>query len=359
MPVDTHEEAAYGMTPPDVYEPESLLEIEDVSLEFRTSRRSGGSRSLRALDGVSLTVANAQTVALVGESGSGKTTLGLAVMRHYVASKGSIRYRGVDISTMKGKELHAYRRQVQMIGQDPYASLSPRMRIRDIVAEPMKAHKLHATQEEQDAAVEHLVEQCGLPTGLLDRFPDALSGGQRQRVAIARALALRPTLVVADEPTSALDVSVQAQVLELLRTLKREFGVSYLFVSHNLAVVRQVADEVIVLLSGKIMERAKTEELYNRPLHPYTQSLLAAIPVPEPEAPFSFSVGSARTSRRDLVHACPFSDRCPRATEICRTEAPPLEEKTPGRWAACWHPDSGDDSPPKLKPKGTHEDELS
>ncbi|MCB1106436.1 MAG: ABC transporter ATP-binding protein, partial [Cephaloticoccus sp.] len=183
-----------------------------------------------------------------------------------------------DIASFGPVQLKAYRREVQMINQDPYASLSPRMRIRDIIAEPMKAHNMYPARGERDAEIEKLAAQCGLPAGLLDRFPDALSGGQRQRVAIARALALRPRLVVADEPTSALDVSVQAQILALLQTLKDEFCVSYLFISHNLAVVRQVADEVVVLLSGKVVERGPTEALFSRPLHPYSRSLIDAIP---------------------------------------------------------------------------------
>ncbi len=334
-----------------------LLSVDALGIDFRTSRRSGSSRTLRAVDSATFEVHRAQTVALVGESGSGKTTLGLAVMRHYVANSGTIRFKGEDVATFRGERLKAYRRQVQMINQDPYASLSPRMRIRDIIAEPLDAHRTYSSRDERDDAVELLAGQCGLPTGLLSRFPDALSGGQRQRVAIARALALKPELVVADEPTSALDVSVQAQVLDLLRTLKDELHVSYLFVSHNLAVVRQVADEVIVLLSGRVMERGRTEELYARPLHPYTRSLLEAIPVPEPDAPFSFTVGTARTSRRDLDKACPFSDRCALATDICRTQQPPLEQKQPGRWAACWHTDSGDAPPSALMSKGSNDHE--
>ncbi|MFC7362442.1 oligopeptide/dipeptide ABC transporter ATP-binding protein [Nocardioides astragali] len=336
-----------------------LLSVDGLGVEFRTSHRSGSSRMLRAVDSATFDVHHAQTVALVGESGSGKTTLGLAVMRHYIARQGTIRFQGDDIAKFKGDRLKAYRRQVQMINQDPYASLSPRMRIRDIVGEPLDAHRIHQSKDARDDAIELLAVQCGLPTGLLGRFPDALSGGQRQRVAIARALALKPQLVVADEPTSALDVSVQAQVLDLLRNLKDDLGVSYLFVSHNLAVVRQVADEVIVLLSGRVMERGRTEDLYAHPIHPYTRSLLDAIPVPEPDAPFTFSVGTARTSRRDLDKACPFSDRCPLATEICRTQQPPLEQKEPGRWAACWHSDSGDTPPAALISKGTNDHELT
>ncbi|GAB7007889.1 dipeptide ABC transporter ATP-binding protein [Nocardioides sp. AN3] len=351
MPTDARPNSDTASAQTGGHEP-PILEIEDVDINFTLDRRSGGTRNLRAIDGVSLRVHGAQTVAVVGESGSGKTTLGLAVMRHYVASAGAIRYRGHDIAGFERSDLHAYRRRVQMIYQDPFASLSPRMRIREIIAEPMRAHKLYGASGEQHGEVERLAAQCGLPAGLLNRFPEALSGGQRQRVAIARALALRPELVVADEPTSALDVSVQSQVLELLRNLKDEFGVSYLFISHNLAVVRQVADEVIVLLAGRIMERGRTEEVYARPLHPYTKSLLDAIPVPEPNAQFSFDAGRPRTSRRDLTQACPFSDRCTRASDRCRTQRPPLQEKEPGRWAACWHTDSIELAPTVLNAKG-------
>lgn len=331
--VATREQAAAPVEPS-----RPLLEITDVTVAFG----AGGARPLLAVDGVTLDVAAARTVALVGESGSGKSTLGLAVMRHYPASTGGIRFQGADIATFGPAELKAFRRQVQMINQDPYASLSPRMRIRDIIAEPLQAHGLYAGRGERDAEIERLAAQCGLPKGLLDRFPDALSGGQRQRVAIARALALRPQLVVADEPTSALDVSVQAQVLGLLRKLRDESGVSYLFISHNLAVVRQVADEVVVLLSGRVMERGPTEALFDRPLHPYSRSLIDAIPVPDPDAPFAFQAGHVRASRRDLTGGCPFSDRCAFATDICRMKVPPLEEKTAGRFAACWHSETID-----------------
>ncbi|MCA1495076.1 ABC transporter ATP-binding protein [Ensifer sp. NBAIM29] len=317
--------------------PRPILEIDGFSVIFGGTRGGGG---LVAVDRVSLNVGSAQTVALVGESGSGKSTLGLAVMRHYLASTGAIRFESKDIATFNKAQLKAYRRQVQMINQDPYASLSPRMRIRDIIAEPMKAHNMYEGLGERDAEVEKLAGQCGLPAGLLDRFPDALSGGQRQRVAIARALALRPKLVVADEPTSALDVSVQAQILKLLQQLKDEFGVSYLFISHNLAVVRQVADEVVVLLSGKVVERGPTEALFSKPLHPYSRSLIDAIPVPDPDAPFAFNVGQARSSRRELVAGCPFSDRCAFATEVCKGQMPPLEEKANGQRVACWHADA-------------------
>lgn len=340
MSVSFHEQAQMRASEPALAS-QAILEVEDITIAFG----AGGGDGLIAVDGVSLDVHSSQTVALVGESGSGKSTLGLAVMRHYRASKGAIRFRSADIATFDRARLKAYRRQVQMINQDPYASLSPRMRIRDIIAEPMQAHDMYSAPGERDAEIERLAAQCGLPAGLLDRFPDALSGGQRQRVAIARALALRPELIVADEPTSALDVSVQAQILALLRGLKEQFAVSCLFISHNLAVVRQVADEVVVLLSGRVMERGSTEDLFSSPLHPYSCSLIDAIPVPDPDAPFAFNAGKARSSRRALISGCPYTDRCAFKTEICTRQVPPLEEKKPGRWAACWHSESI-----KLKP---------
>lgn len=311
-----------------------ILTLEKVSVAF-----GSGAAALVAVDDVSLSVAPAQTVALVGESGSGKSTLGLAVMRHYPARQGQIRFEGKDLAELDGAGLKAYRRKVQMINQDPFASLSPRMRIRDIIAEPLRAHGLYPQAADLAAEVERLALQCGLPAGLLERFPDALSGGQRQRVAIARALALQPALVVADEPTSALDVSIQAQVLDLLRDLRDSAGVSYLFISHNLAVVRQIADEVVVLLSGKVVERGPTQALFDAPLHPYAKALIAAIPVPDPDAAFAFETGQPRRSRRLLRAQCPYSDRCAFATEICHSQVPPLEEKRPRRWAACWHSD--------------------
>lgn len=317
-------------------EQSTLLSIKDLRITFRERVGIGRSRDLHAVDGVTFELLEGETLALVGESGSGKTTIGLTIMGQYAPSAGQVEFAGKQVAQLNGRDLKAFRREVQMIFQDPYSSLDPRMRVLDIVAEPVLAHGLIPDPGERREFIVGLLERCGLPSAVVERFPDALSGGQRQRVAIARALTLHPRLVVADEPTSALDVSVQAQVLELMRSLQVESDVSYLFISHNLAIVRQVAHRVVVLLRGKVMEIGPVEDVYTNPIHPYTQELLDAVPVPDPTTAFRFRHIAANRSDKAPIPGCVFRNRCPLATEKCE-ESPPLQLMGDGRWAACWY----------------------
>jgi ABC-type oligopeptide transport system ATPase subunit len=258
-----------------------LLQLTDVTVQF--AKRGTGSllrkrESLKAVDGVSLSIGPGETVGLIGESGSGKTTLGYTIAGRYRPQAGSIRFQGNEVAGAKGRALRELRSDVQMIFQDPYTALNPRRTIGDSVAEPLVSYRRLKTKSEVQARVAELLELCGLPASFSDRSPASFSGGQRQRIGIARALALSPKLVIADEPTSALDVSIQAQIINLLRKLQADLGLSYLFISHNLAVVRHIAHRVAIMKNGKIVEIAPTDEIFSDPQHPYTKSLLAAVP---------------------------------------------------------------------------------
>jgi oligopeptide transport system ATP-binding protein len=291
---------------------------------------------VNAVNDVTLNVVQGEVLALVGESGSGKSTLGRLVARLDTPTSGDIRYKGEPVAALKGRELRQFRRHVQMIYQDPFSSLNPHMRIRSMLAEPLKIHNLVQGRHQTDARIEQLMSAVGLSPTLADRFPHEFSGGQRQRLSIARALAVEPEFIVADEAVSALDVSTQAQVVNLLSKLKREFRLTVLFISHNLAVVQNVADRVAVLYLGRLLELAPTSDLFRRPLHPYTRSLLSAIPVPDP------------TSRRQRIvlqgeipspmrppSGCVFRTRCPHSLPECAQTVPPLRQVADGGYAAC------------------------
>ncbi len=254
-----------------------LLEVRDLCVEYRS--REG---TFRAVEGVSFDLSRGETLALVGESGSGKSTLGRAVLRLIEPCAGSIRFDGIEVRSLKGPALRALRRRMQMVFQDPYGSLNPRMRVGEIVGEPLQVHRL-ATAVERKAQVAALLARMGLPEDAAGRFPHAFSGGQRQRIGLARAVALRPELIVADEPLSALDVSVQAQVVNLLLELQQELGLSYLFIAHDLRVVRQIAHRVAVMHRGRLVEVGPVDQIFNAPQEPYTRALLAAIPQPDPD----------------------------------------------------------------------------
>jgi oligopeptide transport system ATP-binding protein len=318
-----------------------LLDVKDLVKHFPVQQGVLASRlgkKVRAVDGVSFTVRKGETLGLVGESGSGKSTAGRAIMRLLEPTSGSVTFDGIDVLKLKGKSLKDFRRNVQIIFQDPYASLNPRMTIGEIVTEPLKIHRI-GTSREQIKQAKELLEITGLNPEHINRYPHEFSGGQRQRIGIARALALRPKLIVADEPVSALDVSIQAQVLNLLDKLQDEFDLTYLFIAHDLSVVQHISDEIAVMYLGKIVEVADWNMLYKEPYHPYTQSLLSAVPVPDPKL--------QRTRERILLQGdppspidppsgCNFHTRCPIAQfPICSDQVPELREVAPGHQASC------------------------
>jgi oligopeptide/dipeptide ABC transporter ATP-binding protein len=319
----------------------SVLEVEDLKTYFpvRTGllRRTVG--QVHAVDGVSFAIGAGETLGLVGESGCGKTTVGRSVLRLIEPTAGVIRLGGRDITRLGRAELRPLRREMQIIFQDPFSSLNPRMRAGDIVGEPLKVHgTVHGTvpTAERRDRVAALFSRVGLSQAQMDNYPHQFSGGQRQRIGVARALALNPKLIVCDEPVSALDVSIQAQVINLLTDLQRELGLSYLFISHNLAVVEHISHRIVVMYLGRIVEHTDRETLFRRPLHPYTEALLAAVPVPDP---------AARRAKRVLqgdvpspLHppaGCHFHTRCPYAEARCRSETPRLREIEPGHHVAC------------------------
>lgn len=257
-----------------------LVELKNVSLSFNEGKRN----EVKAIDNISFDIYEGEVFGLVGESGSGKTTVGRAILKLYDISKGEIDFDGETISHLKGKELHEFRKNVQMIFQDPQASLNGRMKIRDIVAEGLDVHKLVKTKEERDQRVQELLALVGLNKDHLTRYPHEFSGGQRQRIGIARALAVQPKFIIADEPISALDVSIQAQVVNLMQKLQREQGLTYLFIAHDLSMVKYISDRIGVMHWGKMLEIGTSDDVYNHPIHPYTKSLLSAIPEPDPES---------------------------------------------------------------------------
>jgi oligopeptide/dipeptide ABC transporter ATP-binding protein len=299
-----------------------LLDVQSLSKTFPLK----GGRSIRAVDGVSFKQAKGETIGIVGESGCGKSTLGRLILRLIEPTAGDVRFLGKDITLLPADAMRAMRRHMQMIFQDPYASLDPRMRVGDLIEEPLVIHAI-GTKAERAQEVARLLDTVGLPTEAARRYPHEFSGGQRQRICIARALALGPELIVADEPVSALDVSIQSQVLNLLMDLKRERGLTYLFISHNLAVVKYVSDTLAVMYLGRIVEMGSTESVYADPKHPYTQALLAAIPEPDPDRVRDrIPLQGELPSPEHPPTGCPFHPRCPQAMDRCRREAPlPLE----------------------------------
>jgi oligopeptide transport system ATP-binding protein len=295
---------------------------------------------VHAVDDVSFAVREGETLGLVGESGCGKSTLGRTIVRLYEPTRGEIIFQGRQIGSLGARALRPLRRQMQMVFQDPYASLNPRKRVGSIVGDPMKIHNL-GDRRERKARVEELLETVGLSPEHYNRFPHEFSGGQRQRIGIARALALRPKLIIADEPVSALDVSIQSQMLNLLEDLQDEFRLTYIFIAHDLGVVRHVSDRIAVMYLGKIVELSPAEELYRRPIMPYTEALLSAVPIPDPDL-------AAKRERIVLEGdvpspinpstGCRFHPRCRYATEVCREIEPPLADYGNGHLAACHHP---------------------
>jgi len=316
-----------------------MLEATGMTVKFPIKGGFLGRKvgAVHAVSDVNLHVFEGETLGLVGESGSGKTTLGRALLRLVPITQGKVIFDGKDITTLSPRAVRPIRQDMQMIFQDPFGSLDPRMTVAQIVAEPL-VNFGKGNKREQRAQVQELLKIVGLNPGHINRYPHEFSGGQRQRVGIARALALRPKLIIADEPVSALDVSIQAQVLNLLEQLQQEFGLTYLFVAHNLSVVRHISDRVAVMYLGHLFELADSADLYREPLHPYTQALMSAIPLPDPI--------EERKKQRIILRgdipspvnpppACVFHTRCFKAQEICGQVTPAFEEKQPGHWAAC------------------------
>jgi peptide/nickel transport system ATP-binding protein len=310
-----------------------LVRIEDLKVHFPTSQ-ARNAPVVRAVDGVSFDVPRNTIVGLVGESGSGKTTTGRALLRLFKPTAGRLLFDGQDITHLNEKQMLPWRRRMQIVFQDPYASLNPRMTVAEILGEALDTHKL--AQHRRSARIGELLERVGLNADHSRRYPHEFSGGQRQRIGIARALAVEPDFIVADEPVSALDVSVQAQVLNLLQDLQRDLGLTMLFVAHDLAVVDYLCDEVVVMYLGRIMERGPTSEVYARPRHPYTRALLSAAPVPDPRAPRSrILLKGDIPSPINPPSGCVFRTRCPHATDACATIEAQAVEVGPGHFVAC------------------------
>ena len=323
-------------------EAETLLEVTDLVQEF-TVRDRGGAKAgvVHAVSGVSLSLSPGESLGLVGETGSGKSTLARAILQAPAPKSGSVRLRGVELAGLKGKRLMEARRHMQMVFQDPFSSLDPTWKVTQLVEEPLVAFRVGTAAERRRRAHE-LLELVGLdPVRYGSRRPRELSGGQAQRVAIARALALDPSLIICDEAVSSLDVLIRAQVLNLLERLRTELHLAYLFIAHDLALVKQVSDRVAVMYLGKLVEVGPAEALYRQPLHPYTVALLASIPSPDPEAPREPVAGMIRgepPSPIDPPSGCRFRTRCPRAQDVCAAEEPPMRRLADGHFAACHFP---------------------
>lgn len=332
---------------------ETLLDVRDLKMHFPLTQGIVFQHVIghvRAVDGVSFSIERGQTLGLVGESGSGKTTIGRTLMRLYKPTSGQMFFGEQDMATLQGEELRQVRRRAQMIFQDPFASLNPRFTIGSLIAEPMHIYHVASRQEIRERTLE-LLKVVGLRPEYIDRYPHEFSGGQRQRIAVARALSINPEFVIADEPVSALDVSIRAQVLNLMQRLQSQFNLTYLFISHDLSVVRHVADRIAVMYLGKIVELADRDELYSQPQHPYTKALLSAIPIPDPQIEKHrqrIILSGDLPSPIHIPKGCRFHTRCPMAQPICREVEPTFERKE-GRehYAACHFSEKVADAPGK------------
>ena len=309
-----------------------ILEVNNLKKHFPISsgivfQRQVG--AVRAVDGISFNVIRGETLGLVGESGCGKSTTGRTILQLYRPTEGSVKFEGQELSSMAGNDLRQMRRRMQIIFQDPFASLNPRMTVGSIVSEPLQIHKMYANKQERQQYVEQLMERVGLNPYFINRYPHEFSGGQRQRIGIARALALQPSFIVADEPISALDVSIQAQVVNLMEELQDELGLTYLFIAHDLSMVRHICDRVAVMYLGKIVELGPVDEVYENPQHPYTQALLSAVPVPDPVVEDNrqrIIIAGDLPNPANPPTGCNFNTRCPVVFDLCYQEPdPPLD----------------------------------
>ena len=322
------------------HEGQVLVDVRGLKVYFPVTAGFLISRKIadnKAVDGISFEIKRGETLGLVGESGCGKSTTGRALLQLYRPTEGQVFFDGTDMAELQGNALRLMRRRMQMIFQDPYASLNPRMSVRDIVGEPLTIHNIGNTKERRERVAE-LMRIVGLNPYYATRFPHEFSGGQRQRIGVARSLAVDPDFLVCDEPVSALDVSIQAQVINLLEELQEQFGLTYLFIAHDLAVVRHISDRVAVMYLGKMMELADRAEIYENPLHPYTKALLSAVPIPDPalerQRERIILTGDVPSSLRP-PRGCVFHTRCPIAIDECRTDIPEWREVTPDHWVAC------------------------
>ena len=321
---------------------EKLLEVNDLKMHFPITRgvifqRQVG--AIKAVDGLDFTLYRGETLGLVGESGCGKSTTGRAILQLHRPTDGAVLFEGKDLTKTKGEDLRKMRRRMQMIFQDPYASLNPRMTVGSIIGEPLEVHGIGSSRKDRQERVQALLKTVGLNPYFVNRYPHEFSGGQRQRIGIARALAVNPAFIVCDEPISALDVSIQAQIINLLEDLQDELDLTYLFIAHDLSVVRHISDRIAVMYLGKIVELADRDELYANPKHPYTQALLSAVPIPDPQI---------ENQRRRIIlegdvpspanppKGCNFSTRCPRVMDVCRQQDPPFKDYGNGHYAACY-----------------------
>ena len=312
---------------------DTIMEVTDLCKFFKAGKK----QVLKAVDHVTVSIKRGETLGLVGESGCGKTTCGRTMMKLYEPTSGKVVFDGKDISTLKGKDLLEFRKNVQIIFQDPYASLDPRMTIGEIISEGMDVH-FHLTEKEKSDRVADLLGKVGLNQEFANRFAHELSGGQRQRVGIARALAVEPKFIVCDEPISALDVSIQAQVINLLHDLQERMGLTYLFIAHDLNIVKYISDRIAVMYLGSMVELATSDELYANTLHPYSKALLSAVPIPDPKLEAQKKrqiIEGDVPSPINKPKGCAFSSRCPLACDKCRQSAPTLKEAAPGHFVAC------------------------